>query len=219
MITVHPMNRPVLLLLLLAVLGSAPASAQSDALSLADVQSAYDNLNALRASFTQLLSSNFAEDTTRIDGTVLLSGNRYRVNTPGQTVITNGDITWIYTPADSQVVINDADTTTAAVTPETFLRASDERYRITGSATTARDDTPHAKLEVEATDSSARFKRATLWVRRSDRIVTRMRATDRNGSTLDLRLRDLEVNPPLGPSPFRFEPPDGVDVIDLRENQ
>jgi outer membrane lipoprotein carrier protein len=213
------MNRFFLFLLLVAVVGPASAPAQSDALSLADVQAAYDNLDGLRASFTQVLTSDFAGDTTRIDGTVLLSGNRYRVESPGQTVVTDGETTWIYTPADSQVVVNDADTTDAAVTPETFLRASDERYRIVSSASSTRAGRPHVKLEVEATDSAARFKRATLWVRRSDRIVTRMRATDRNGSTLDLRLRDLEVNPPLGPSPFRFEPPDGVDVVDLREDR
>jgi outer membrane lipoprotein carrier protein len=204
-----------LALLCLAV--SPPATAQPAGLALPDVQEAYDALDGLRASFTQLIGSDFSGDTTRLRGTVLLSGNKYRVETPGQTVVTNGETTWIYTPADSQVVVNDAGSGATQVTPRTFLTASDDRYRITESTSTSRTGTPHVKLSLTATDSSSRFKEATLWVRRSDRIVTRVRATDRNGSTLDLRLENIEVNPPLPNSAFTFSPPSGIDVVDLRQ--
>ncbi len=195
------------------------AAAQSDSLSLSDVQKAYEALDGLRASFTQVISSDFAEDTTRMDGTVLLSGNKYRVEAPDQTVVTDGATTWIYTPADSQVVINDAEQEASTVTPESFLTASAERYTVKSSAPTTRNGTPHVKLEIESTDSATNFQTATLWVRQSDRVVTRIRASDRDGSTLDLRLRNLEVNPALEGDPFRFSPPEGVDEVDLRQNE
>jgi periplasmic chaperone LolA len=212
------MTRCATLVLLLGLVLTPPALGQ-DAVSLTDVQAAYDALDGLRASFTQVISSEFAGDTTRIEGTVLLSGNKYRVETPTQTVVTDGQTTWIYTPADSQVVVNDAEQDASTVTPKTFLTASADRYEKTASTPATRDGTPHAKLAVAATDSTARFKEATLWVRRADRVVTRMRATDRNGSTLDLRLRDLAVNPSLTDDPFTFTPPEGVEVIDLRQSE
>ena len=198
---------------------ASPALAQTNALSLSDVQEAYDDLEGLRASFTQLISSDFAGDTTRVEGTVLLSGNKYRVQTPDQTVITNGETTWIYTPADSQVVINDAGNDATQVTPKTFLTASSERYRITESQSVTRAGAPHQKLAVTATDSTSRFEAAVLWVREADRVVTRMQATDRNGSTLDLRLGDITVNPTLEDSSFAFSPPNGVEVVDLRRGK
>ena len=198
---------------------ASPALAQTNALSLSDVQEAYDDLEGLRASFTQLISSDFAGDTTRVEGTVLLSGNKYRVQTPDQTVITNGETTWIYTPADSQVVINDAGNEATQVTPKTFLTASSERYRITESQSVTRAGAPHQKLAVTATDSTSRFEAAVLWVRQADRVVTRMQATDRNGSTLDLRLGDITVNPTLEDSSFAFSPPNGVEVVDLRRGK
>lgn len=198
---------------------ASPALAQTNALSLSDVQEAYDDLEGLRASFTQLISSDFAGDTTRVEGTVLLSGNKYRVQTPDQTVITNGETTWIYTPADSQVVINDAGNDATQVTPKTFLTASSERYRITESQSVTRAGAPHQKLAVTATDSTSRFEAAVLWVRQADRVVTRMQATDRNGSTLDLRLGDITVNPTLEDSSFAFSPPNGVEVVDLRRGK
>jgi outer membrane lipoprotein-sorting protein len=46
-----------------------------------------------------------------------------------------------------------------------------------------------------------------------------MRATDRNGSTLDLRLRDIATKPSLQDSSFTFSPPAGVEVVDLRREQ
>jgi outer membrane lipoprotein carrier protein len=213
------MRRLVIGVAALCLLLPSPARAQSDAISLADVQGAYDALDGLRASFVQLISSDFAGDTTRIEGTVLLSGNKYRVETPDQTVITDGETTWIYTPADSQVVVNDAGDDATQVTPKTFLTASSERYRIEKSTAALRDGVPHAKLSVTATDASSRFQEATLWVRRTDRVVTRMKATDRNGSTLDLRLRNVVTAPSLQDSSFTFSPPAHVEVVDLRRSE
>lgn len=213
------MHRLVLGVVVLSFALVGSAAAQPDTLSLTDVQEAYDTLDGLEATFTQLISSDFASDTTRVEGTVLLSGNKYRVQTPDQTVITDGATTWIYTPADSQVVVNDTGSDATQVTPKTFLTASADRYRITASTSTTRGDRPHTKLTVTASDSSSRFRDATLWVRRADRVVTRMQATDRNGSTLDLRLDDIVVNPSLQDSSFTFSPPSGVEVVDLRREQ
>ncbi len=210
---------PLVVFLALGLVGSAPA--QSDSPTLSEVQAAYDALDGLQASFTQVLTSDFSSDSTRMEGTVLLSGNKYRVETPKQTVITNGTTTWIYTPDDNQVVVNKAEANESTVTPETFLTASAERYEVQSSRPAPRLDRPHTRLSISATDPDARFAEATLWVRQSDRIVTRMRATDRNGSTIDLRLQDLTVNPDTlrTDSPFSFTPPDNVEVVDLRPTE
>lgn len=211
------MTRRILLLLLPFLVVAVSASAQP-AVTLSEVQEAYQNMTGVEASFIQVMSSDLGSDSTRVEGTVLLSNNKYRVQTPDQTVITDGTTTWIYTPADSQVVINDAADEGSTVTPETFLTASAERYTVESSTSTTRLDTPHVILTVVATDASTRFERARLWVRESDRLVTRMRATDRNGSVLDLRLHDITVNPNVlqEGSPFTFPPPKEAEVIDLR---
>jgi outer membrane lipoprotein carrier protein len=177
-------------------------------------------VDGLEASFVQVISSEFAGDSLRVRGSVLLSGNKYRVQTPDQTVVSDGSTTWIYTPADSQVVVNDADAGDSRITPETFLTASTDRYEATSTTSASRLGTPHVLLNVSATDPSARFESVRLWARRSDRLVTRMQATDRDGSTIDLRLRDLTVNPDVlrDGTPFRFSPPPDVEVIDLRSD-
>jgi outer membrane lipoprotein carrier protein len=194
----------------------ASVSVAQDTLSLDALKARYERLDGLRASFTQTIRSKIAGDSTQIQGEVLLSGNKYRVQTPSQTVVTNGTTTWIYSPADSQVVINDAEKQASTITPQTFLTTSTDQYESTSTQSVVKNGDPHTVLSLEATEPSTRFKTATLWVRRSDRLITRLRATDRNGSILTLDLRDLTVNPSLSGTPFRFSPPDGIEVVDLR---
>jgi outer membrane lipoprotein carrier protein len=212
------MLRRVFLLAPLLCLGlTALASAQDDS-SLAALQARYDRLSGLRATFTQVTKSEFADDSTQVEGQVVLSGNKYRVETPMQTVVTNGATTWIYSPADSQVVVNDAESNASTVTPQTFLTASTEKYDVDSARTARRAGALHDVYALTASGASARFKEAVLWVRRSDQIVTRLRATDRNGSILELRLYDIEVDPGLENRPFTFSAPEGVEVVDLRAN-
>jgi len=208
-------RRAFFLAALLCLGVSALASAQ-DAPSLEALQARYDRLSGLRAAFTQVIKSEFAADSTRIEGRVLLAGNKYRVETPSQTVVTNDSTTWIYSPADSQVVVNDAGADAATVTPQAFLTTSAEQYEAVSTRAAQRDGAPHDVLSLTATDPSARFKEAVLWVRRGDRIVTRLRATDRNGAILELRLHDIEVDPAFEGRPFTFSAPGGVEVVDLR---
>ncbi len=214
---VGSMIRRALLLAILLCLGlTSLATAQDGVPSLEALQGRYDRLGGLRATFTQVTQSEFADDSTRIQGRVLLAGSKYRVETPSQTVVTNGTTTWIYSPADSQVVVNDADANASTVTPQTFLTASAKKYEVASTRTARRDGTPHDVLSLTATEPSARFKEAVLWVRRSDRIVTRLRATDRNGAILDLRLHGIIVDPDFEGQSFTFSTPDGVEVVDLR---
>ena len=211
-------RRALLLGVLLCVATALPAGAQDDGLTLQALQSRYDALEGLWAAFTQVTASEFADDSTRIGGTVLLAGNQYRVETPTQTVVTDGATTWIYSPADSQVVVNAADAEASTLTPQAFLTTAADEYDRTSTRSVTRAGTTHDVLSLTAATSSARFEEATLWVRRSDRIVTRLRAVDRNGSMLDLRLRDIRIDPQISGDPFSFSAPENVEVVDLRSD-
>ncbi|WP_103026432.1 LolA family protein [Salinibacter altiplanensis] len=208
-------RRAALLGLLLCMMPVLSAGAQDDS-SLQALQSRYGALEGLRATFTQVSATGFADDSTRVEGTVLLAGNQYRVETPTQTVVTDGATTWIYSRADSQVVVNTAEAEASTLTPQTFLTTAAAKYDLTSTRSASRNDVPHEVLALTAANSSARFEEATLWVRRSDRIVTRLRAADQNGSTLDLRLRSIRIDPRINGDPFSFSVPENVEVVDLR---
>ena len=96
------MRRCVFVLVFPLLLVFAPLAPAQEAPSLQALQNRYDRLGSLRATFTQVTQSDFANDSTQVNGRVLLAGDKYRVETPSQTVVTNGATSWIYSPARSE---------------------------------------------------------------------------------------------------------------------
>jgi outer membrane lipoprotein-sorting protein len=201
-----------------ALLGSvAPVHAQTpDAQALIDrLEAKYDGGQVLRAQFTQTTSQPGGQTRT-LDGTLTLAGDRYRVETGRQTLVTNGETTWVYTPSRDQVLVNDYVKSETAFSPGQFFDGYQERYRATGVRTARRSGTAHRVLTLEPRQGGAFFQQVTLWVRASDAVVTRMVVEDAGGSQMTFSLRDVTFGAETTASTFRFEAPQGVEVVDLR---
>ncbi len=206
--------------LLAAILAPSPGQAQTaDSLSLLEtIQQRYEQLNGLQATFTQEIRSDFASGSTRMRGTLLLKQEKYRVETEEQTLVTDGTTTWIYTPADQQVIINHADQDASTFSPETFFTDYANHYRIVRAEEEWQNGVRRRKLSLTPSSSQTLFQDVTLWVRANDPIVTRLQVTDREGSVITISLDDIDLNPGLRASDFTFTPPDYADVVDLRSS-
>jgi outer membrane lipoprotein carrier protein len=55
-------------------------------------------------------------------------------------------------------------------------------------------------------------------VRAEDLIITRLQVTDRDGSEITISLDDVDLTPTFQASDFRFTPPEGVEIVDLRSS-
>lgn len=208
----------------LLLLLSAPSSAQtpSDVSAgedvLARVQATYAALDGLQATFVQRVTSDFAEGTSQLEGRLLLAPEKYRIETSEQTLVTNGETTWVYTPQDKQVIVNDADADPASFSPATLFGNYADRFAVDSTWTERRRGASHDVLVLTPTVPQTTYTTMTLWVRRSDTLVTRLRVADRSGATITIDLQDLVANPQMDAETFRFDPPDGVDVVDLRSS-
>ena len=208
------------LLVLLFVPASvfAPVFAQNGSAVLQDVQERYDTVAGMEATFTQTVTSPFRDDSTRLEGRLFVRGDMYRIETVEQTLITDGTTSWIYTPADSQVVVNDAASSKMALSPETFFTDYAARYRVDSLRPAGPTADAEQILALTPSSPDAAFGSVTLWVR-PDRVITRLQVTDSGGSTITVRLRNIRLNPTLARERFSFEPPPDVEVIDLRTGE
>jgi outer membrane lipoprotein carrier protein len=215
-----PPAGPIGLLGLLLVLLVIPASvaAQDGSAVLAEVQERYDAVTSMEAAFTQTVTSPFRDDSTRLEGRLFVRGEMYRIETVEQTLITDGTTSWIYTPADSQVVVNDAASSKMALSPETFFADYAARYRVDSLRPAGPDADAEQILALTPSSPDAAFGSVTLWVR-PDRVISRLQVTDSGGSTITIRLRTIRLNPTLARERFSFEPPPTVEVIDLRTDE
>jgi len=181
------------------------------------LQTQYKSIDAFQASFTQTISSTFSTAEEHFSGTLILSGDRYRVETGGQTIVTDGKVTWIYNEDEHQVLINNyvKDETTFSLND--FLFHFEDVYEIVsvGRALSAGENLDVLRLRPK--DADAYFREIMLVMRTRDDLVTRIEVTDVNDSRMTFQLREIKLNPALGPNVFSFTPPSGTEVVDLRE--
>lgn len=201
-----------------AALASAlPAQAQDAEALLDRLQARYENAEAVRAEVAQTMRSPFADAPQTLSGTLLLSGRRYRIETPQQTVVTDGETVWIYNPAEDQVLVNNYAEDEAAFTPRDLFAGYRGRFAVEAMQAETLEGEAHHVLRLQPTDAYAPLRAVTLWLRQADGLPARVETTDAGGATTTFRLDDLVFDPPLEPDAFVFAPPAGTEVIDLRD--
>lgn len=213
--------RSILRLSLLAaaivlITGQTQAHAQDAKSVFERLQKKYASLESLRADFTQTMSSAYSDDVVSSSGVLILQGDRYRVETGTQILVTDGEATYVYLPMEKQLLINDIVEDETSFTPTDFLLHYDKRFNVKSVEAAQVDGQKHYKLNLTPKASDSFFKEATLWVRDRDMIITRLEVLDVNETRMKFALNKVELNPKLGGDTFRMKPKAGDEVIDLR---
>jgi outer membrane lipoprotein carrier protein len=211
--------RPLLIAFLALLAGTGAYSsvqAQSANQVFERVRDTYKSVQSVQAEFTQTMTSDYSDETQRASGTVYLQGEKYRVETPNQTMVTDGKVTWVYVPADKQVLVNAyvRDETTFTLNDFFFREAG--RYTATKVTTTQSGGQKHFVLTLKPKDEESFFTEVTLTLRDRDAVITRLQVADVNGTTMDFMLNNIQLNPKLAGTVFTFTPPQNVEVVDLR---
>jgi len=176
----------------------------------------YDSIEAMKAHFVQVARSSFLDEDERFSGDLTFSQDKYRVETGGQTIVTDGETTWIHNRGENQVLVNDYVDDEGSFSLTTFLRQFDREYDVASDGHESLLGTLHDKLYLRPLDDFSSFQSVRLWIRRSDLIVTHLVVVDLNDVTMTFDLSSIQVNPVLDPHVFEFDIPDSVEVIDLR---
>ena len=205
--------------LLVAVLLLVPGARAQDAEDVFErLKDKYESIESLRAEFSQTMSSSYMDEEATSHGLLIASGEKYRVETEGQTLVTDGRVTWVYMPSQQQVLINDYSEDEQTFSVNEFLFDYDEKFELSNVQSTAIDGELHYVMSLEPKSRDAFFTEATLSMRARDNLVTRLQVVDVNGTTMVFRLTNIQINPPLESGVFSFTPPEGAEVVDLRSS-
>lgn len=205
------MRHVVLFLLLLAgvPLAAQPTAAPDADAVLAKIDETYQTIRAVRASFSQEIGG------ATLQGTLWVQGDRFRVELPGQTIVSDGETAWSYTEADNTVLISRVADDPAFFSPgELFLRYP-ERFHIEVVERTTWNGILTDVLALTPKERGDEVEAATLYVRASDGVPTRVEVMSL-GQRLTIALSDIRLNPRLDASRFTFAVPRSAEVIDLR---
>lgn len=192
------------------------AIAQSGEEIIAELNDVYESMDGLRGDFTQTMTSAFMDTPQQTAGTVSLQGDKYRIEAGDQTIITDGLSTWVYTESTGQLLINDYVEDETSFSINNFFLNFDEKYTVESVSSENMGGQPHHKLSLKPKAGDSFFTHVTIWVRKSDSLITQLVLLDVNETEMTFSLDAIQIDPGFSDDTFSFTPPEGTEVIDLR---
>lgn len=197
--------------LVAVVLSGGQVQAQSSPEAVArELQERYGEIESLQARFVQTAGGQ------RLRGTISVRGDAFRLDLGRQVLVTDGATLWSYSADDEQVVVQDYDPSRVGFSVGQLFTDYLDVFRVTGATRATIGGERHHVLTLRPRASGQSVRDATVYVRASDAVPTRIRVHDASGGTLAFDLSDVRRNVRLPASTFRFRAPSGTEVVDLR---
>ena len=200
--------RNILFLLIFILLGNA-VNGQDAQEIIKKVQANYNGINDAKSSFSHT-GKNISES-----GTIYIQKeSKYRIETKGQVLVTDGVTSWSYSIKKKQVIIDNYKEDGNTFSPNKFLFNYPENFYsdLEGSETISGIDCYLLKLTPR---SKGNVKSAKIWVDKEENLIRKISIVSKEG-TDTYTLKKINLDSGIGSSKFTFSPPSDVEIIDLR---
>lgn len=173
------------------------------------VQSNYKGIKDAKASFSHSGKRNSESGTIYIQ-----KENKYRIETKGQVLVTDGVTSWSYSLKKKQVIVDNYKDDGNTFSPNKFLFNYPENFYsdLDGSETVSGLDCYLLKLTPR---SKGNVKSAKIWVDKDENLIRKITIVSKEGTDTYM-LKKISLDSGVSSSKFTFSPPSDVEVIDLR---
>ena len=196
-------------------LTSTAQSAGSPSELIAEIQKKYDQTHSLSATFLQRTRSRAASMGTSAEGRLFFlkpRAIRWDYEQPRQQFVINEDKAWLYVPEEETIYLYDAGQIINSPVVLSFfsgLGKLAEMFRITQLPTESGPPPRHGLLLLPR-EAESPVSQIILWVDPQSYQVVGIQTEDPLGNINEITFTDIQVNPPLKPSSFALEVPEGV---------
>lgn len=181
------------------------------------MKSRFDAMESVVTTFTQTVKFGFSNIRQEFSGTLKMKKpNKFRIESEHQTLVTDGQTVWAYSPVNKQVVIDHYKENRNTISPEQFLVSLPETYYAAVLGTAKRGETSLVILKLVPKDDASFIRSVKLWVEMSSWIVRSMEIEDVNETVTTYVINELTLNSPVADGAFAFSAPSGTDIVDLR---
>ena len=211
-----------LLVLMLALASTAPASAQDAGEIIGRASRAYRSLASLQADFKQVIDNPMI-DSAESKGKLVQSGSaklsmRF-TDPPGEAIVIDGKHVWIYTPSTvpDQVIRLKVPSGGPAYGYNLLAWLLDrpaERYKASYVRTERLGGRTTDVIKLVPAVPDLPFTQAVIWLDREDALPRRLEILEQSGATRTLRLSRLQTNARIPDRTFTFNVPAGTRVVD-----
>lgn len=173
------------------------------------VQTNYNSIKDAKASFSH------SGKSTSESGTIYIQKeNKYRIETKGQILITDGVTSWSYSIKKKQVIIDNYKENDNTFSPNKFLFNYPENFYsdLEGTETVSGLECYLLKLTPR---SKGNVKSAKIWVDKEENLIRKISIVSKDG-TDTYTLKKITLDSGVSSSKFTFSAPSDVEIIDLR---
>jgi outer membrane lipoprotein-sorting protein len=149
-------------------------------------------------------------------GSLLLSGDKYRMIAAGRIIFSDGKAIWTYTESSNEVQIHSMEDSDDAMTPSKLLSSYNANYKSRFIKEKGQD--PGVELIELIPVKQKNIIKAILGIDRVKKQVKSFTLYDKNGSSYSYKITKYQTDVPTEKSDFFFDPAKfpGVNVEDMR---
>lgn len=164
--------------------------------------------------FTQTVSAGDFFDDDKTSGKMLLSyPDKFRVETPEQTLASDGDSLWTYSVENKQVTIESMIGLEDVVTPADYLFRFKEHYDLEYDSTETIAKHQCHQLSLKSKDDNQYVRSMKVFIDTETSLVRRVIYRDLNDNKITLDFSDWKLGEQIESSEFRFKTPSGVEEV------
>ncbi|MBN1558888.1 outer membrane lipoprotein carrier protein LolA [candidate division KSB1 bacterium] len=203
--------------ILLATLSVMAMSADKDAEQLLKkVQKAYQQLDQVCADFSQTFFWKLTNERQTTVGTVCAKGgDKFRIETPEQLIVTDGEVLWTLNKMNNQVIIDFAEN---ANSDNPFIKDFMDKYVREYEAQMVADQSDETSHCLLLTSKSGEqfVPQLWLWINKRSDLIDKIVQVDVNENTTEFKMSNLDTKVTLSNSEFSYKAPDDAETIDMR---
>ncbi len=177
-----------------------------------------NSYTSMKLQFTYQMENPGANINETTNGSALVSGNKYRLEVAGQTIISDGKTVWTVISDAEEVQVNDASEGDDVFTPTKLLSNYNKEYK---SKMIPKVTTLHGKnvYALELTPNAKKsYDKVNLYIEKEKMQLYAIEIFDQNGSKYTYKITKFETNTPVNDQSFTFSDKEfpGYYVIDMR---
>jgi chaperone LolA len=178
----------------------------------------YSSFEDIKMEFTQSISSNVFESKRHFQGQIYVKNpDKFRIETPQQTIVANGEYIWVYSEENKQVTKNRYDPSSGILLPYRYLNSFKDDYKArTDKEELVRKRWCH-KLILTPKDENSFVTKMIIWVDKETLLTLKLEYWDLNDNEVAFFFKNIRIDSKIDDSEFIFKIPPGIELLDLSE--
>ncbi|GBD94312.1 lipoprotein chaperone [bacterium BMS3Abin05] len=181
------------------------------------VRERVQSINTLQASFKETFHWTMIDEVQKFSGELYIGeGDKFRLQTAGQIIVSDGKTLWTYDAGKNQVLIDNVSPSGDELLPRRLLLKFEKDYHPTLIGKKVIGTTMCYVLDLTSKTEDAFIPKMTVWIDSKNWLTKKLSYEDINQNKTTYELGSIKINKKLPEEIFRFKIKPGVQVIDMR---